>query len=112
MSSGILSNEEDRDYVAFVPKKVFKMKPVTDQSIFTRSSIFIGNLDFSVTEQGILERLEEVLGPDIALIARIAVDRDTGMYTLTSRKPADVGITALEVYLSLLNVVCNSRSDA
>lgn len=81
MSSGISSNEEGNDYVAFVPKKVFKMTPITDSSVFSRSSIFVGNLDFSVTEQSILERLEEVLGPNIALRARIAVDRETGTYT-------------------------------
>lgn len=82
MSSGISLNEEEKDYVAFVPQKVFKMTPITDSSVFSRSSIFVGNLDFSVTEQSILERLEEVLGPNIALRARIAVDRETGTYNL------------------------------
>lgn len=112
MSSGISSNEEERDYVAFVPKKVFKMTPVADKSIYSRSSIFIGNLDFTVTEQGIMERLEEVLGPDIALRARIAVDRDTGMLVLMSETPADVGMVVHAVYLTLLTTVELMRDDS
>jgi hypothetical protein len=112
MSSGISSNEEERDYVPFVPKKVFKMTPVADKSIYSRSSIFIGNLDFTVTEQGIMERLEEVLGPDIALRARIAVDRDTGMLVLMSETLADVGIVVHAVYLTLLTTVELMRDDS
>ena len=43
-----------------------------------KCSLFIGNLDFTITEDQIMEMCDGILGPRMAQKARIAVDRETG----------------------------------
>lgn len=43
-----------------------------------KCSLFIGNLDFTITEDQIMEMCDGILGPKMAQKARIAVDRETG----------------------------------
>lgn len=69
---------------SFVSSKVVNEVVVNDPpsgpspNLVGRSSIFVGNLDFSVTEDQIMEMCYGMLGPKKALMARIAIDRDTG----------------------------------
>jgi hypothetical protein len=77
ITSGILSVNDDAS--EGVPKP--RMQPATSPD-GTRSSLFIGNLDFSITEQALLDMCEGVLGPDIATRARVAVDRESGTYSI------------------------------
>ena len=57
------------------------MTPATKPDA-VKSSIFIGNLDFAVTDQSIMDMCEALLGPRIAIRVRVATDRDTGMHSL------------------------------
>lgn len=41
-------------------------------------SVFIGNLDFSVTDSEILAMCNDILGEDVVTKVRLAIDRDTG----------------------------------
>ena len=41
-------------------------------------SVYVGNLDFTVTEEQIMEMCNDLLGPGVASKARILIDRDTG----------------------------------
>ena len=77
MTSGILSVSDDAADSAPKPR----MQPArnTDGS---RASLFIGNLDFSITEQALLDMCEGVLGPNIATRARVAVDRESGTHSI------------------------------
>ena len=43
-----------------------------------KHSVFIGNLDFGVSEDQILEMCDGVLGAGQALKVRISIDRDSG----------------------------------
>ena len=52
--------------------------PTLPPRVLSRSSIFVGNLDFSITSEQILEMCEGLMGPGAALSCRIAVDRDLG----------------------------------
>ena len=49
----------------------------------SENSIFVGNLDFSVSDQMIQEMCENVLGAGEVKKVRIAMDRETGTFTLT-----------------------------
>lgn len=56
-----------------------RMTPATEPD-GSRASLFIGNLDFSITEQALLDMCDGVLGPNIATRARVAIDRDSGIH--------------------------------
>jgi nucleolin len=50
----------------------------------SENSVFLGNLDFSVTEDTIKEMCNDVLGEGCVVRVRIATDRDTGESSATS----------------------------
>lgn len=75
MTSGILSMSVDPSDNTPKPR----MQPAANPDAI-KSSLFIGNLDFAITEQSLLDMCEGILGPDIATRARVAVDRDTGNF--------------------------------
>ena len=58
------------------------MTPATTPDA-SKSSVFIGNLDFAITDQSILDMCEALLGPRIATRVRVATDRDTGTRSLS-----------------------------
>lgn len=86
MTSGILSMNDDASEGAPRPK----MTPATEPD-GSRASLFIGNLDFSITEQALLDMCDGVLGPNIATRARVAVDRESGIH-LTERLVAESSV--------------------
>lgn len=59
--------------------KVEHMSPATAPDA-VKSSIFLGNLDFANTDHTIMDLCEDLLGPGIALRARVATDRETGTH--------------------------------
>ena len=42
------------------------------------NSVFIGNLDFAVQEEQLIEMCSDLVGPDTVMRVRLAADRDTG----------------------------------
>lgn len=105
-----------------LPKKVHnkpKMIPATVPDA-ERSSVFIGNLDFSITEQSILDMCEGILGPQIATRVRVAIDRDTGtcfpleieIYSLECRIRQNIMATLTRIdYCDLINGSLTSTVD-
>lgn len=50
------------------------------------NSVFIGNLDFAVQEEQLIEMCNDLVGADTVTKVRLAVDRDTGI-TIASALP-------------------------
>jgi hypothetical protein len=45
------------------------------------NSVFIGNLDFAVQDEQLIEMCSDLVGPDSVARVRLATDRDTGTAT-------------------------------
>lgn len=56
----------------------FSVSSSVPQRASANASVFVGNLDFTITSEMILEVCEGLMGPDAALKCRVATDRDTG----------------------------------
>ena len=44
------------------------------------NSVFIGNLDFAVQDEQLIEMCNDLVGPDAVARVRLATDRDTGCF--------------------------------
>ena len=63
------------------------------------NSVFIGNLDFAVQDEQLIEMCSDLVGPDSVARVRLATDRDTG--TATTPNQSKRGIVRHCMYVQV-----------